>query len=607
MGSPDHAFEPERYRADLAAIFAALLETPAPTEAHLRQALRRYPKDGRGFFSKAELISGLAVLPSPPEAARAQLLRFLRGKPVRTLSGVAPVTVLTKPFPCPGACIFCPNDVRMPKSYLSMEPGAQRAGGHRFDPYAQTYARLAALVANGHVVDKVELIVLGGTFSFYPEAYQVWFIGRCFEAMNDFDAGAAAETAARSPPRPPTPGALPGPGERYNDAVRRAPAEDEAETGDWAWLAALQSKNEAARQRCVGLSLETRPDYLDQAEALRMRRLGATKVQLGAQSLDDTVLLRNRRGHDVAATRRAIGVLRAFGFKVQLHWMANLDGATPQSDAEDFRRLFADPGFRPDELKAYPCSVIEGTELMARYEAGGFRPYATDELIDLLAACLPRVPRYCRVSRVIRDIPSHDIAAGNRKTNLREAVDAALQSRGVLAVDIRAREVRDRAAQTPPAWVAHGYRVRGGYELFLECASPAPSMPPSEVAGALGAPDPLQGFLRLFLPRPGVVPPAVVDADSVALVREVHVYGTALPLQTRGEGAQHAGVGARLLAWAEQIAAAEGFASVAVIAGVGTRRYYARHGYQRRGTYMWKAIAPRDIDAAGWPSLFGVE
>ncbi len=588
-------FEPEDYRSELIAILTELARLDEFDAADLQRVLRGHPKDGRGLFSKSELVRGLrrfgAELPQALPGDGVELLDRLRMKPVRTLSGVAPVTVLTKPFPCPGRCIFCPSDVRMPKSYLSDEPGAQRAAQHQFDPFLQTLARLLAYHHNGHPIDKIELIVLGGTWSSYDEDYQVWFLKRCFDALNTFSNDPEAGL-------PGLPDAKPAVDFRrldervngrnlersYNqvvsDFVARRPDASHAataaagETATWQELEAAQRVNESARARCVGLSLETRPDHLTLAEAVRMRRLGATKVQIGYQSLDDEVLAANRRGHDVAAVRASMAVLRQTGFKIHAHWMPNLHGSTPEHDLEDFERLFADPDFRPDELKIYPCSLIESAELMAYFERGDWRPYTHEELLEVLSGAMLRTPRYCRLTRIIRDIPGTDIVAGNRLTNFRELAEEALDERGLRARDIRAREVR--ATEPDPDGLSlrvTEYATGVGSEQFLELVTPD---------------DRLAAFLRLSLPAKPVPIPEIAIA---AMVRELHVYGRLLAVGERRFGpAQHSGLGARLLAEAERRAAAAGFPALAVISSIGTREYYRRRGFGDGVLYQSKPL-----------------
>ena len=589
-----YSFDPEEHAVDLEAIIGAIERAPRFAERDLEALLRRHPKNGRGFFSRSELIRGYRAL-RPGSAAEQAFVERLRMKPVRTRSGVAPVTVLTKPFPCPGRCIFCPSDVRMPKSYLSSEPGAQRAAEHQFDPFRQTLARLRSFHHTGHPTDKIELIVLGGTWSSYPEAYQVWFMQRCFEAMNRF--AAMIGPAARDPLADFEPevdfrelgerveGELLG-RRNYNQVVSdwtavhpRAADQTRRQTATWADLERAQRANETAAARCVGLSLETRPDRLDRAEALRMRRLGATKVQIGIQSMDDEVLALNRRGHDTARTRRAIRLLRGAGFKIQAHWMPNLYGSTPDKDREDFDRLFRDADCRPDELKVYPCSLIESAELMAYHRRGVWRPYDRDELLDVLVHSLGATPRYCRLTRVIRDIPGTDIVTGNRTTNMRQVAERAAQDRGVACRDVRAREVGGRPVDPARLRLRRtDYEAASGVETFLEFVDTE---------------DRIAGFLRLRLPAAtGAAEVVPVELAGRAVIREVHVYGAVVGFGERGKGrSQHVGLGRRLIAEAQRIAREAGFEQMAVISSVGTREYYRRLGFVDGALYQHRPVA----------------
>ena len=522
-------------------LIQAAAALPEADPRAMERLLRRYPRE-HGKFAKDQLISVYRGLVASGQMVEdPALLRRLQMKPVRTLSGVATVTVLTKPFPCPGECIFCPTDVRMPKSYLHDEPGAQRAEAHGFDPYETTAGRLRALENIGHPTDKVELLILGGTWSYYPPDYQAWFIKRCLDALN----GVEAET-----------------------------------------LEEAQQLNATAARRNVGLVIETRPDYVDAAELRRLRSYGVTKVQLGAQSLDDRVLELNRRGHTVEQTRRAVDLLRAAGFKLHLHWMPNLLGATPASDREDFLRLWSDPGLRPDELKIYPCSLLAEAELTAWHERGEYTPYTDEELIDLIADCLTATPRYVRVNRVIRDIPAGHVVAGSTLSNLREVVERHLAATGRRSQDIRSREVRGgRVDAESLALDDLIYETRGGTEHFLSAVTPD---------------DRLAGFLRLSLPSADARNWHDLEAlDAAAIIREVHVYGPVAPLQTRSAGqagdAQHVGVGARLIAAAEDQARAAGYARLAVISAIGTRDYYIRHGFEPDNLYLTKTLSPRPL------------
>ncbi|MBD3163554.1 MAG: tRNA uridine(34) 5-carboxymethylaminomethyl modification radical SAM/GNAT enzyme Elp3 [Candidatus Eisenbacteria bacterium] len=467
-----------------------------------------------------------------------RLLRKIRMKPVRTISGVTPVTVLTRPAPCPGKCIFCPTDVRMPKSYLHDEPAAMRAELLAFDPFAQVSRRIEAFAFNGHATDKIELLVLGGTWSAYPRDYQERFLLRCFDAMN----GTASAT-----------------------------------------LEEAHARNETARHRNVGLVVETRPDHVDLEEVRRLRRLGVTKVQMGAQSLDDEILRKNGRGHTVEETRIAMTRLRAFGLKLVLHWMPNLHGATVASDRADFERLWSDPALRPDEIKIYSTALLANSDLYRLWERGEYTPYGDEELLDLVLDCKERVPEYCRINRLYRDIPSTNIIAGCKMSNMRQHLQERMAREGRRCRCLRCREVRgDAVAEEDLRPVERRYATRETEERFLSF----------ETAG-----DRLAGYLRLSLPaRPGSVEGidlGVPELRDAALVREVHVYGPSLRLGDAAQDrAQHRGLGTRLLERAERIAREAGYPRVAVIASVGTRPYYAARGYRREGTYMVRR--PRD-------------
>jgi elongator complex protein 3 len=588
-------FDPHAHRAALSAILAEIAREADLDARALDRIVKRHPKAGASLFSKSEILAGLRAFGAPGDAPG--IAARLRMRPVRTLSGVTPVALLTRPHPCPGTCIFCPSDVRMPKSYLADEPGAQRAEQHRFDPYLQVWHRLQAYSQIGHPVDKVELIVLGGTWTAYPEPYRIWFTLRCFEALSDFGAGIDGRAGAGAVPTPYRElRALDGrrDDERYNAAVgallRRAlgPSQLHAsEHASWDALAAAQRRNESARCRAVGLCFETRPDHVDAAAVLHLRRLGATKIQLGVQSTDDGLLARNRRGHDVAATRAAFSWLRGAGMKIHAHWMPNLLGATPEGDAADFLRLFEDEGLRPDELKIYPCLLVASAPLAAEHARGAWRPYPDDVLADLLAHCLARTPRWCRLTRVIRDFASHDIAAGTRVANLREVVERRLDQQGLARRDIRSREVRGAAVDETALFLRESaYATADGEERFVELCTPN---------------DRIAAFLRLSLPRGGA---PIAELEGAAIVRELHVYGPSLPLASRATGsAQHAGLGQRLLAEAAQRARAAGHERLAVISAVGTRAYYRRQGFRDGELYQHRYVGTPEGPSRPGPIL----
>jgi elongator complex protein 3 len=521
-----------------------------PVEA----ALRGNPWNAAPLHKSALVAAYNELVESGEWDADETLLARIRLKPVRTLSGVTTVTVLTKPYPCPGKCIFCPDDVRMPKSYLPDEPGAMRAVENDFDPYAQVASRLQALAAVGHPTDKIELLILGGTFSSYRRDYQAWFVQRCFEAMNESINREAREVREEN--------------QEKNLAGLALLAVNES-------LAQIHLQNESAAHRNVGLSVETRPDEVTSDELAWFRTLGVTKVQMGAQSLDDEILKRNERGHSVADLRRAVSLLRAGGFKIVLHWMPNLLGATPDSDRTDFPRLWA--GLCPDEIKIYPTQLLENAPLYEIWKRGEYHPYSTGDLVALIADVKPSIPRYCRVNRVIRDIPSTHVVEGNKRTSLRQDVQLEMKRRGTRCDCIRCREVRGEKMEAASLHLDDlVYHPDGAEEHFLSFITPE---------------DKIAGFLRLSLPGPDSPATGLKDLDGAAIVREVHVYGLSLGVGKEQTGAtQHAGLGTRLLAEAERIARAKKYRRMAVIAAVGARQYYLERGFERGELYLTKNL-----------------
>jgi elongator complex protein 3 len=505
----------------------------------LSTAQRSHPKpDGGGFIPKHALV---AVYYEKVHSGQwdedESLLAKIRMKPTRTLSGVTTVTVLTRYHPCPGHCIFCPQEDQMPKSYLSQEPGAMRGLQHHFDPYAQVQNRIQALTAVGHPTDKIELLILGGSFSAYPKEYQEWFIRRCFEAMNGVN------------------------------------PEDRPGFGS---LEEAQEQNVHAKHRNVGLVIETRPDLVKRESLQWYRYLGVTKVQMGAQSLDDHILQLIKRGHTAYQTLEATALLRAGGFKIVLHWMPNLFGATPESDREDFRRLWGEGTYCPDELKIYPCQLLENTELYNLWQEGKYQPYSEATLLDLIADIKTEVPRYCRINRIIRDIPSTYVVAGNKNSSLRQDIQREMSKRGTKCNCIRCREVRNKQVLAQEVTLNDfAYNPADAEEHFLSYDTQD---------------DHLAGFLRLSLPQ-DTRKTGIADLDNAAIIREVHVYGQSLEVGEDREGiAQHSGLGTNLLLEAEKIAGKAGYKRLAVIAAVGTRAYYAGRGFDMGQYYMIKDL-----------------
>ena len=540
------------------------------------------------------------------DALEKRLLNLLQVKPGRTASGVATISVITKPWPCSGGCLFCPNDLRMPKSYLFDEPACQRAERNRFDPYLQVTSRLRALTHMGHPTDKVELIVLGGTWTDYPRAYRLWFAKELFAALNDgcvdsgdaklvqrrqayweagIDnrpeelAGRVADLQARVDA-----GTL-----AYNAAARELYGAESPWAKVAAWqtatedeLSAEQRRNETAVHRCVGFVVETRPDAVTPESLREMRALGCTKVQVGVQSIDQRILDANGRGISVERISNALDLMRLFGFKLHTHFMVNLVGATPESDKEDYRRFATETPFQPDEVKLYPCSLTAGTPLAALHASGAWRPYDENELVDVLASDMVATPAFTRVSRMIRDIPATDIVAGNRKTNLRQLVELELERRGAHVEEMRWREIRggDVDLNSLRLEVVE-YETISTSERFLQWVDPDGR---------------LAGFCRLSLPHPDAVRERGNELPVVpgeAMVRELHIYGRAASLEGASANdpqAQHAGLGKQLLARSESIAREAGYARLNVISSVGTREYYRALGFTDRGLYQSKEL-----------------
>lgn len=503
----------------------------------LNEAQRTYPKsNGGGFIPKHALVAVYTqMVASGKWEENETLLGKIRMKPTRTLSGVTTVTVLTGFHPCPGDCIFCPQEDELPKSYLSEEPGAKRGVENDFDPYLQVSNRIQALEAVGHPTDKIELLILGGSFCAYPRDYQEWFVQRCFDAMNETEPGKGKPSIT---------------------------------------LEEAHRLNVYASHRNVGMAIETRPDLVDTESLAWFRYLGVTKVQLGAQSFNDHLLKINKRGHTAQETLDATALLRAGGFKIVLHWMPNLLGATPESDREDFLRLWETGAYNPDELKIYPCQLLEGTQLMNYWKAGEYHPYSEETLLNLIADNKTKVPRYCRINRVIRDIPSTYVVEGNKNSSLRQDVQQEMAGRGMYCECIRCREIRSKQVS------ATGLAL---HELVYY-----PAFAEEHFISFDTKDDHLAGFLRLSLPKDTALS-GMTDLINAAIIREVHVYGQSLELGEERTGiAQHSGLGRQLIEHAENIARQKGFESIAVIAAVGTRAYYADRGYKMGDLFMVK-------------------
>jgi elongator complex protein 3 len=457
-------------------------------------------------------------------------------KYTRTISGVTPVAVMTLPMECPGQCIYCPSYLATPQSYTPDSPAVLRAKECGFNANRQVNTRLKALSQMGHPTEKVELIVMGGTFMAYPKDYQYKFIKGCFDALNGTES---------------------------------------------ATLEAAKRLNETAKHRCTGLCIETRPDWCGREEINRMLDFGTTRVELGVQTLDDNIYHLIRRGHQVDAVVTATTLLKEHGFKVHYHWMPGLPGLTPERDLELAQHLFSQSRFQPDGLKLYPTMVVKGTELEKWYQEERYRPYDNVTMINLLADIKAMVPKYVRISRVLRDIPPKFIVDG-LKDSVRDLVRQRMEQQATECKCIRCREYGHRARNGQkigdPWMVRMDYDASEGRELFLSFEDEN---------------ETLFGLLRMRIQSK---PPASLNwrnIENSALIRELHIYGPEVPLnQQIEEAAQHKGLGKALLKEAERIAVQEfQIKRMIVLSGVGTKEYYRSEcGYSTQGDYMVKKL-----------------
>lgn len=537
-----------------------------------------------------------------------RFIRSVRMKPRRTASGVATITVITRPHTCSSNCIYCPCDLRMPKSYLANEPACQRAELTFFDPYVQVAARLQALHQMGHSTDKVELIVLGGTWSDYPEGYQYWFIKELFRALNEWpnspsyiqerldwytSFGLQNSEEALSSFVAKQQAAVFDDTATYNQAFHKLYDTSQPHQSAWSQMQSTydelveqQRINETAAARVVGLVIETRPDTITPDYLRMFRQLGCTKIQIGIQSTRQEILDANKRQMSAAQIKRAFSLIRLYGFKIHSHLMVNLLDATPEADKQDFKMFVTDPGFLPDEIKLYPCALVSGTQLVQKYREGTWQPYAKDELVDVLVQDVLNTPPYVRISRMIRDISATDILVGNKHTNLRQMVEQELAAEDVArrVQEIRFREINQQ-------------QVRAA-ELTLQDFTYTTAVSDEHFLQWVTADNKIAGFCRLSLPHWDKLTSGACDvsADELlvqpgqAMIRELHVYGQALSLGSEGMSAQHQGLGQKLLAKASSIAAEAGYTSLNVISSIGTRAYYRAQGFTDAGLYQQKVL-----------------
>jgi elongator complex protein 3 len=469
-------------------------------------------------------------------------------KNTRSLSGIVVISVLTKPYDCPGKCLYCPTEKNVPKSYFSNEPAVMRAISCSYDPYLQALSRLKALDAVGHTTDKINIRIIGGTWSYYPKRYQTWFIKKLFAAANNY--------------------------QKNLDGTQKADTKK-------ANLLSLQKENETSKHRIVEISIETRQDYINKEEIKRLRTLGVTKVELGVQSVYDDVLKLNRRGHDNQSTIDATKLLKDAGFKVSYQMMLNLPGSSQEKDFLMFQELFGKPEYKPDHLKVYPLALVRESGAYTLYKKGQFKPYTKEELISLISKIKPSIPYYCRIERVIRDIPANMIVeGGSRSSNLRQEVNALMAKNNLACKCIRCREIRTNFHKDLEWKVfREDYDSADGRDIFLSVESDDRE----RLLSMLRLRIPSQYFIkkRHFIPI----------LNQSVIIRELHTYGPQVPIGEKSEAAaQHQGFGKLLVGEAEKIAREFGLEKVAVISGVGVRGFFASLGYNLKDTYMIKCL-----------------
>ena len=506
----------------------------APTREKVEKLKRQASRD----FSLDRYVSNREILAALAGPSRSAFVEMLRVHPRRSASGIVVVTAFTKPFSCPhGTCVFCPGGPRggTPQSYLRGSPGMRSALDASFDPYEQVRECLSKYEANGHETSKAETIIEGGTFIADPGEYQAEFVKGVYEGLN----------GSRS-----------------------------------ASLEAAQAANERARSRCVGLTLETKPDWCRPEDVDRMLEFGVTRLEIGVQSLHDSALSASNRGNAVSDSLAAFQVARDAGLKVTAHMMPGLPGATPEEDLADLRRLFDDDGLRPDMMKVYPTLVVGGTALERLYAAGRYAPYSLGTVVELLSDMKAFVPPWHRIMRIQREIPAHEIVGGVRNGNLRELVLARAREKGHPCRCIRCREVATRepaskAGDGSLRYAEERYAASGGTEVFGSFESEGTGL--------------VAGFVRMRVPSARAHRP---EMEGSAVVRELRVYGRAVKVGSRDAKAwQHRGTGASLLAKMEEAAESElGGGRLLVTSAVGTRDYYRRLGYERLGPYMAKRL-----------------
>ncbi len=494
------------------------------TEKELSKRKRElaYEYKLKRFPSNSEILS------RANKKLKKEIYEILRIKPTRTISGVAVVAVMSKPHKCPGNCVYCPKFKEIPTSYTGKEPATRRAISNKFDPYKQVKNRLEQLEMIGHSPEKIELIIMGGTFPSTPEKYQKDFVKKCLLAMNNYP----------------------------EDMPKKIPS-----------LKTIQKENEIAKKRCIGITFETRPDYAGKENAEMMLKFGGTRVELGVQTIYEDVYKKIERGHTVKDVINSTKILRDRGFKILYHMMLGLPGTTKEMDINSLKEIFKNSNFKPDMLKIYPTIITKGSKLYKMWKNKKYKPidenYAKDVIIELKR----NIPEWVRIMRIERDIPGTEIEAGIKKTNLRQIIQEEMKKKGIKCNCIRCREVGriikegGEVCKKDIKLKKIEYEASNGKEYFLQFSDKN---------------NVLIGFLRLRLAK-------------TAIIRELHIYGKQIQINKKGVW-QHKGYGKKLLKEAEKIAKKKGFKKIYVISGIGVREYYRKFGYKKDKYYMSKSL-----------------
>ncbi len=534
-----------------------------------KKDLEKAKLDACRDFKLPKFMSNSLILEYASPDERRLIVGIIKKKPTRTLSGVAIVAVMCKPHKCPhGRCLYCPESEIAPPSYTGEEPAALRARMFHYDPYLQVYNRLLQLESIGHPLDKVELIIMGGTFPSHFLCYQEWFVSKCIQAMNDFGVKEPYINVSSN---------------AHNDPYNRGElTKDHQNLKElFVYLEDVQRINENSKVRCVGMTFETRPDYCKIEDVDRMLGMGVTRVELGVQTIYNYIYKRVERGHTVEDTIESARILRDSGIKVAMHLMPGLF-ADFKRDMRIFKRIFSDSRFKPDMLKIYPCLVTRGSKLYDMWLNGEYKPYSSEEAVELITEIKKILPKWVRTMRIQRDIPSQLIEAGVKKSNLGELVYKRLDDMDGYCKCIRCREVGHKASRGIIPDIDNiklskeEYDAGEGKEIFLSYEDPKK--------------DILIGFLRLRIPSNKAHRPEI--DNKTALIRELHVYGSMIPLGEKETGKwQHMGYGERLLEEAEKIALEmHDKNKIKITSGVGARNYYKKFGYRKSGPYMSKSL-----------------